>query len=219
MTQELENNYLKLTEYINKYISDKDDRKTKLLFIFNSFKDRLINYPSYYKPTASFVYPGGFIENILEHTKIALSLHNLYINHGAKLTYSDEELVFSCLVCQLGKIGTNKEALYIENAEDDWRREKLGEIYKYNSNIDYMDISDRSIFILNNLGFKLSKNEYISIKSYYSNTYNNQSSPDLLQKSSLSLIINQSYEIADRINFEKLNIDNNPFTSFLNKLK
>ena len=47
---------------------------------------------------------------------------------------------------------------------DSWRRDKLGEVYKYNNDIPYMTTPDRSVFLLQHYQVKLTVDEWLCVK-------------------------------------------------------
>ncbi len=62
-------------------------------------------------------------------------------------TYTKEELVFSALNHDLGKMGDEHNDAYIPQ-DDQWRRDKLGEDYKFNDRLEFMSVPDRSLHLL-----------------------------------------------------------------------
>ena len=51
-------------------------------------------------------------------------------------------------------------------SQDKWRKENLGELYKFNTNLAYMTVPDRSLFLLQEAGIPMSQDEYIAIKTH-----------------------------------------------------
>jgi len=49
---------------------------------------------------------------------------------------------------------------------DKWRQDKLSEMYTNNPDLDFMLIPDRSLFILQNNGIKVSQKEYLGIRCH-----------------------------------------------------
>ena len=47
--------------------------------------------------------------------------------------------------------------------ESDWHRDKLGELYKYNKDMQYMSTPQRSVHMCQAFGLKLKTDEYLSI--------------------------------------------------------
>ena len=82
---------------------------------------------------------------------------------GGTIDFTDEELVFSALFHDLGKIGEKNKESYIPQT-DKWRQDKLNEMYTPNTELEFMLVPDRSLFTLQNYGIKTTKNEYLAIK-------------------------------------------------------
>jgi hypothetical protein len=108
----------------------------------------------------------------------------------------------------LGKMGTVEEEAYIEQS-DNWRKEKLGELYTYNNKIEFMSVPDRSLYLLQTHGIEYSKNEYLSIK-LHDGIYDEANKPYLINwlpeqkpRTSLIFIIHHADMMASRIEFEK----------------
>jgi hypothetical protein len=123
---------------------------------------------------------------------------------GQKKDYTVEELVFSAINHDLGKLGTNEEPFYIPN-DSSWHIEKQGAHFKYNGKITHMRIADRSLFYLQQANISVSENEFLAIKlhdglyeeankSYYI-TY----SADSEIKSNLPYILHQADLMASRV--------------------
>ena len=82
---------------------------------------------------------------------------------GGNVDFTDEELSFSGLFHDLGKLGMPHEGPYYIPQDEDWKR-KRGEIYKMNPNIQYMDVTDRALFILQYYGIKTTWKEVLGIR-------------------------------------------------------
>ena len=82
---------------------------------------------------------------------------------GGTIDYTEEELVFSALFHDLGKLGDGDKENYIPQT-DKWRQDKLSEMYTYNPDLDFMLIPDRSLFILQKFGIKVSQKEFLAIR-------------------------------------------------------
>jgi hypothetical protein len=123
---------------------------------------------------------------------------------GQKKNYTTEELVFSAINHDLGKLGTKEQPFYVPN-DSQWHIEKQGALYKYNSNITHMRISDRSLFYLQQQGIEVTENEYLAIKLHdglyeegnkpYFMTYNK----DTELKSNIVYILHQADLMASKV--------------------
>jgi hypothetical protein len=128
---------------------------------------------------------------------------------GADLnTYTKEELVFSALNHDLGKIGNDENESYIEQ-DDKWRREKLGEDYKFNNKLSFASVPDRGLFLLQDNDIKYTFNEMITIQTHDglydegNKKYLMSYTPEQKPRTSLPFIVHQADLMAARIEFEK----------------
>ncbi len=109
--------------------------KTKLMEFYEKYSERLMLMPAAHKKEYHNAFPGGYVEHVNRVITCALHLHKLWGDMGADLdTFTKEELVFSALNHDLGKMGSETEESYIPQT-DNWRREKLGEDYMFNTKI------------------------------------------------------------------------------------
>jgi len=63
----------------------------------------------------------------------------------------------------LGKVGNADESWYIPN-DSQWHVENQGKIYKTNPTMHWMNLNDRTFWMLNHFGIKISEVEYLGIK-------------------------------------------------------
>jgi hypothetical protein len=108
-------------------------------------------------------FAGGYVDHVNRVVQYALKQHNLYKEMGGTIDYTEEELVFSALFHDLGKLGDGDKENYIPQT-DKWRQDKLSEMYTYNPDLDFMLIPDRSLFILQKFGIKVSQKEFLAIR-------------------------------------------------------
>jgi hypothetical protein len=199
---EIAGNVSKFYEYIEKYITG--TRKDDLLKFYKSIEETLATSPASTKEAHHNCFPGGYLDHVLRVTEMALVIDRVWDKFNQKKNYTLEELVFSCLNHDLGKLGTNDEPFYIPN-DSEWHIKNQGAHYKYNTKMSHMRISDRSLFDLQKAGISISENEFLTIKlhdglyeesnkSYYV-TY----SPDTELKTNLPYIVHQADLAASKI--------------------
>jgi hypothetical protein len=128
---------------------------------------------------------------------------------GADLsTYTKEELVFSALNHDLGKMGDDYNESYIPQT-DTWRRDKLGEDYKFNDKLAFASVPDRGLFLLQDNDIKYTFNEMITIQTHDglydegNKKYLMSYTPELKPRTSLPFIVHQADLMAARIEFER----------------
>ena len=67
---------------------------------------------------------------------IILKMKNLFVECGGTIDFTDEELIFSALHHDLGKLGTKDFLHYVKN-DSDWHIKNKGEYFKRNEEIPY----------------------------------------------------------------------------------
>jgi hypothetical protein len=205
------------------------DRKDKLLDFYTQPEERFILMPASNKIQYHNCFPGGYVDHVNRVVTAALKIDTVWRELGVFDTYTTEELVFSAINHDLGKFGTVEHASYIEQT-DQWRRDKLNETYMFNDRLEYMSVPDRGLWLLNEAGISVTKNELLAIK-LHDGLYDDANKPYLLSfmpetkpRTSIIFILHQADLLAARVEFERewlpklLNNNNNtkpkPVTSF-----
>ena len=148
---------------MKKYITG--DRKEKLLTFYNKFQERLILMPAAHKKEYHNAFPGGYIEHVNRVIECALLQSELWEKMGADITtFTTEELVFSAINHDLGKMGSEEQESYIPQT-DKWRKEKLGEDYMFNNKVPFSSVPDRGLWLLQHHDVKYSFNEMVAIQN------------------------------------------------------
>jgi len=83
---------------------------------------------------------------------------------GMKVDYTAEEAIFSAMHHDLGKMGDLKQPYFLDE-DKEWRRER-GYLYKHNSNLPFMTVQDRSLFLLQHFGIETTQNEFTAIRCH-----------------------------------------------------
>jgi hypothetical protein len=161
--EQLENNYNKFISVVKKYISG--DRLEKLLHMYSldELGPNLMLSPASGNKNFHNAYEGGYIDHIFNVCKNALRMKQTFVDAGAQIDFTDEELLFSALHHDLGKLGAKGKMHYILN-DSDWHIKNRGEYYKRNSENVYMTLTDRTFFLLNQYGIQYNEKEYFGIK-------------------------------------------------------
>jgi predicted HD phosphohydrolase len=108
--------------------------------------------PAAHKKEYHNAFPGGYVEHVLRVIRCALKQATLWDSEGCDMTtFTTEELVFSALNHDLGKMGDEEQESYIPQT-DNWRREKLGEDYMFNTKVPFASVPDRGLFMLQSHG-------------------------------------------------------------------
>lgn len=205
--EQIQDNWIELMAYINEYISE--PRKEKLLDFYSAYSERLILMPASHKKEYHNAFPGGYIEHVLRVIRCALKQAELWESEGADMsTFTVEELVFSALNHDLGKMGSEDEDSYISQT-DNWRREKLGEEYMFNTKVQFASVPDRGLFMLQSHNIPYTFNEMIAIQTH-DGLYDKANEKYLMgymveqkPRTSLPFILHQADLMAARIEFER----------------
>jgi hypothetical protein len=162
--QELISNVEKFYDLIKKYLPD-NERTKKLIKFFKGIEVTLLTSPASTKIDHHNCFVGGYVEHVNRVVEAALVLDKVWDRFGQVKTHTTEELVFSAIVHDLGKLGTNDQPFYIPQTSE-WHQKNQGKYFTYNPEIQHMRIADRSLFYLQRAGIEVSENEYIAIKTH-----------------------------------------------------
>lgn len=204
--EQIEDNWEKFIGSIELYISQ--PRQEALLNFYNKYKDRLILMPASHKVAYHNCFPGGYVEHVNRVIEASISVDEVWKSFGVDANYTLEELVFSALNHDLGKMGTKDEPMYLPNPSQ-WHIDNRGELYEVNNKLAFMSVPDRSLFLLTENDIKYSENEYLAIK-LHDGMYDEANKPYLMSylpetkpRTSLIYILHQADMLASRIEFER----------------
>ena len=203
--EQISQNWNDLMSSIDKYISE--PRKAKIINFYKQYEERICMMPASHKTAYHNCGPGGYVDHVNRVILAALKLDKVWRDLGVINTYSTEELVFSALNHDLGKMGTKEEEMYLPNTSQ-WHVDNKGEVYEVNHKLSFMSVPDRSLYLLTQHGIEFSENEYLAIK-LHDGVYDEANKPYLMSylpetkpRTSLVFIIHQADMIASRIEFE-----------------
>ena len=158
--EQIQSNWDKHLKIVDAYIGERRDNVLEML---EHMSETYIMAPASGKSWHHNAFAGGYVDHVNRVVQYALKQHNLYKEMGGTVDYTEEELVFSALFHDLGKLGDGDRENYIPQT-DKWRQDKLSEMYTYNPDLDFMLIPDRSLFILQKFGIKVSQKEFLAIR-------------------------------------------------------
>ena len=204
--EQIQSNWEEFHSNIKKYI--KGDRQTQLLAFYTKFQDRLVMMPASHKKEYHNAFPGGYIDHVNRVVRCALKQYELWKEEGADITtFTVEELVFSAINHDLGKMGDDTHESYLPQT-DKWRKDKLGEDYMHNKAIAFAAVPDRGLFLLQQHDVKYTFNEMIAIQTHdglydsANEKYLKSYMPETTPRTSLPFILHQADMMAARIEFE-----------------
>ena len=205
--EQIAENWDKLMSRIDAYISE--PRCSDLKAFYEKYSERIMLMPASHKKEYHNAFPGGYVEHVLRVVDCALKLNDLWIEMGTNdSSYTKEELVFSALNHDLGKIGDEENESYIPQT-DQWRRDKLGEDYAFNNKLPFASVPDRGLFLLQSHGIQYTFNEMITIQTHDglydegNKKYLMAFMPEQKPRTSLPFIVHQADLMASRIEFER----------------
>jgi hypothetical protein len=205
--EQIQNNWNVFLGIIEEHISS--PRKEKLLEFYNQYAERIMLMPAAHKKEYHNAFPGGYVEHVIRVVRCALKQHQLWADENADVSgYTIEELVFSALNHDLGKMGDNQHESYIPQT-DQWRKDKLGEDYMFNTKLPFASVPDRGLFMLQSHGIQYTFNEMLAIQTHdglydeankkYLMTY----LPEQKPRTCLPFVLHFGDMMAARIEFER----------------
>ena len=133
-----------------------DDNLNSLL---DDLGERLVMCPASPKQDQYGCYPGGLIEHGLKVTNAMRR-----INTALDLKMPTASIIKVGLLHEIGKVGDSKNEYFLEQTSD-WHREKLGQLYTFNENLDKMTDSHRTLCLLQQYGVQLTRDEWEAIST------------------------------------------------------
>ena len=212
--KELSANYEKFLKQLERLFSGERLEKLKHLYSETEYGYRVIMAPASAKEHYHNAYPGGYLDHIINVLTTSFGVKKLYEARGGTIDFTDEELAFATMHHDLGKLGDKEQGEYYLIQESDWHRKNKGEIYKFNSNLQYMDVTDRALFILQQYGIVCTWKETLAIKlsdglyheacKSYLMSYN----PDHELKTNLPRIVHIADYISCRCEYDMWKLEN-----------
>ncbi|MDB4276972.1 hypothetical protein N9864_00455, partial [bacterium] len=204
--EQIQMNWVEFISNIDTYISS--PRKEKLKSFYEKFEERISLMPASHKKEYHSAFPGGYVDHVNRVVKASLSMSAVWDGFGADMsTFTTEELVFSAINHDLGKMGDSEHESYIPQT-DKWRRDKLGEEYMHNKAIAFASVPDRGLFLLQEHDIKYTFNEMVAIQTHdglydpANEKYLKSFMPETKPRTSLPFILHQADMMAARIEFE-----------------
>lgn len=208
--EQIQANLTKFYAIIEKYISE--PRTTKLLALYQGQEENLAFAPASSRASYHNAFPGGYVDHVNRVVEAALKVTTLWSEIGATINFSMEELVFSAINHDLGKLGRDGQPAYLVN-DSEWHVKNQGANYKPNAALPFIPIQDSSLFILQQAGIELTFNEWVAIKTHDglyddgNKAYLLSSQNESKMRCSLPLILHQADILAARVEWEKEWID------------
>ena len=162
--EQLSSNWEKIINIIETEFTG--DRKENLIKMYKAYEERLLYMPASSRDYYHSCYPGGYLSHVLNVIEFVQHLDEFWDvkMDSSKITksYTREEMIFVALNHDFGKVG-NETHEYYQTHNEKWKKER-GELYKINENITYMNLIDRTFFILQEFNIQVTETEYLAIK-------------------------------------------------------
>ena len=204
--EQIQENWVEFLGNITDYVEM--PRQQKLLDFYTKYEDRIILMPAANNKKYHSAFPGGYVDHVNRVVKGALAMSDVWESFGCDMTtFTQEELVFSAINHDLGKMGSDTEDAYITQT-DNWRRDKMGETYAFNTSLPFASVPDRGLFLLQQHDIKYTFNEMVAIQTHdglydaANEKYLKSFMPETKPRSSLLFILHQADMMAARIEFE-----------------
>ena len=204
--EQIQKNWDKHLKIIEVFITG--ERKQQLLDLYSLLAEEMVTAPASGKAHYHNAIPGGYVDHVNRVVQCALKTRDLWVSMGIEQDFSDEELVFTALNHDLGKMGLPGQPGYIPQT-DKWRQDKLGEMYGNNTALSFMLIQDRSLFLLQQAGIKLSEKEFLAIKLHdglyddVNKPYYMSFTPESKLRTNLVYILHQADFLASKIEYDR----------------
>ena len=154
----------KIKEDYDRFMSliEEDPRSENLKRMYEDLDQELAEAPAAAVQHHHNAFPGGYLDHVLRVYDISVEMTKTFHAFEGELNFTSQELQFATLHHDLGKLGELGEPYYVEQ-DSDWHRKTLGQNYKYNNTIQYMSVTDRAHYMLQQYDIKITKNEWLGI--------------------------------------------------------
>ena len=138
-------------------------RYETLVPLYNDFRERILIAPASGVVSYHNAFAGGYLVHIHNVIKNSYKVASLFKHNQGVIDFSEEEMVFTAMHHDLGKLGDKQFSYYMPN-DSKWHVENRGEIYKINPEIQYMRVTERSLCLLQEYGVRVSQKEWLGIR-------------------------------------------------------
>ena len=197
--------YNKHLAIINQSITG--ERKDLVLAMVESLGENYVMSPASGKSWYHNAFAGGYVDHVNRVVETSVKMMKFWASMGGTIDFTQEELIFAALFHDLGKIGDGEGVGYLEQT-DNWRRDKMNEMYKPNPELDFMMIPDRSLYLLQKNMIQVSQKEYLGIKLHdgifdegnkpYFFSYN----PDSRMRTNIVNVLHMSDYMASKVEYD-----------------
>lgn len=152
--EEIDSNWQKYVGFMSKL----GDRSAAAEAMCEALGERLAICPASARREFHNAFPGGLVDHSLRVLGNAFRMAKAF-----DWSVSKDSLIVAALFHDIGKVGSPTHDFYVHQT-DSWRVEKFGEEYTYNNDLPHMSTPDRSVYLCQHFGIKLSHDEWLAIK-------------------------------------------------------
>jgi hypothetical protein len=134
------------------------DRSESILEMLDYFEDVASIAPASSRSEFHGSYPGGFVDHSL---RVLSNLNKLIKAYEFQDKFSKETMIVAALFHDWGKVGDLEGPRYVDQ-DSDWHLRR-GINYNINNDLQYMSTSQRSLWLMQHFGIKLTRDEYLAI--------------------------------------------------------
>lgn len=178
---QLQENYQSFVDFVDKsFTGDRHDKLMKM-YSDDDYAFRLLSAPASGKVHFHYAHLGGYLQHIANVEKASKGTAKIYEVMGGTIDWTEEERIFAALHHDLGKLGNEAGSYYVPQS-DKWFREKRNETFKHNSEVQFWNVTDNALYILQThqivvtwketLAIKLSDGMYDDANAFYYKTFN-----------------------------------------------
>jgi len=177
--EELLKNFNKLIKAIEISIQTPEKRDA-LIALHKDWEVRISTAPASTKKSYHNAFVGGYVLHVLNVMKGCSKILESWKSLGFTPDFTEEEMYFSAVCHDLGKIGDENNDYYIP-CEEQWLTKK-GQLFVLNPALQFMKVAERSLMTLHNRGIKVTEKEYLAIK-LHDGLYEDSNKPYLISYS------------------------------------
>ena len=136
----------------------------KLAIIFEDNKEQIMSAPASGRLNFHNCFIGGFLDHVLRVHQTAKFIAKGFSALKVEETQTQEDIFVAATFHDWGKLGKSVTEPYYVKQTSSWHQEKLGEYYKHNEKLDYMSVTDRSLYVLQKYQVPISSAVWKAIK-------------------------------------------------------
>lgn len=191
-------NFEELEKILIKYLYKNEERGQKLKKLIQDIEADFSLAPA--SPSGHGCYLGGLVEHILDVIPYMSFLRTVYESEGLEVP-SFESCMFVSIFHDIGKVTDGDNPNYVPE-DSDWHRKHYGRNFKIAENETGLEHCDKSLFLLQRYGVKMSIEEYQAIRIHDGSSYGGNQVRRYGYSSEISLLA-EMLRIADMMAAQK----------------